>query len=90
MVATELALAGIKAVTVALGFWIVYLGWKAARARGSRAMLWFTVGMVLMTVGAISEGLAFQGLRWTLDQSHIAEAGVTLVAFGVLVYSLYA
>lgn len=43
-----------------------------------------------MTLGAISEGAAYQGLQWTIGQSHIFEAVVTLIAFAVLVYSLYA
>ena len=90
MASAILILSVLKAVTVALGFVIVYLGWKTYRARRQRSLFWLTMGMGLMTLGAISEGLAFQGLNWSLEQSHIVEAVVTLVAFGTLVYSLYA
>lgn len=90
MAQTELVLAAIKAATVVLGLVIIYLGWKAYGKGRQRSLFWLTVGMVFMTLGAISEGIAFQGLGWTIDQSHILEAIVTLVAFGVLVYSLYA
>lgn len=86
---TALILSALKLVTVALGFTIVYLGAKAYRASGRKSILWLTAGMAIMTLGAISEGIAFQGLDWGLDQSHIFEAVVTLVAFAVLVYSLY-
>lgn len=85
-----LVLSVLKLVTIALGFVIVYLGARAYRASRRKPLLWLTVGMGIMTLGAISEGLAFQGLRWSLEQSHVVEAVVTLVAFAVLVYSLYA
>lgn len=87
---TEIVLSGIKLVTVALGVLVVLLAWKAYRASRRKPLLWLTVGMLIMTLGAVSEGIAFQGLGWTIDQSHTFEAIVTLVAFGVLVYSLYA
>lgn len=87
--ATLAALSAIKLLTVALGFLIVYLGFKAYRASKRRSILWLFVGMGIMTLGAISEAAAFQGLGWSLDASHIFEAVVTLLAFGVLVYSLY-
>lgn len=87
---TEIILSGIKLVTVILGVLIVYLGWKAYRASRRRHLLWLTIGMLIMTLGAISEGAAYQGLRWTINQSHVFEAVVTLIAFAALVYSLYA
>jgi hypothetical protein len=87
---TTLILSAIKLVTVVLGVLVIYLAAKAYRSTRRRPLLWLTVGMAIMTLGAISEGLAYQGLQWSLDQSHIFEAIVTLVAFAVLVYSLYA
>lgn len=86
---TEVILSGLKLVTVALGVLVVYLAWKAYRVSRRQPLLWLTVGMLVMTLGAISEGAAFQGLGWTIEQSHIFEAIVTLVAFAILVYSLY-
>ena len=82
-------LSGLKIVTIALGFVIVYMGWKAWRTSRRAPVLWLTIGMAVMTAGALSEGAAFQGLHWTLEQSHLVEAVVTLIAFAVLVYSLY-
>jgi len=90
MTDTILILSGLKAVTVLLGLAIVYLGTKAYKASKRKPLLWLTVGMAIMTIGAISEGIAFQGLGWSLDQSHVFEAVFTLGGFGVLVYSLYA
>lgn len=87
---TEVTLTALKAVTVLLGALVVYLGGKAYLRTRRRPLLWLTVGMTIMTLGAISEGLAFQGLGWTIDMSHVFEGIVTLVAFAVLVWSLYA
>lgn len=87
---TEYLLVLLKIVTVVAGFFIVYLGLKAYRKNRQKSVLWLSVGMFVLTLGAIAEGAAFQGLDWNPDQSHIFEAIVTLVGFLVLVYSLYA
>lgn len=87
---TEVVLSVIKLFTVVLGVVVVYLGWKAYRQTRRKPLLWLTVGMGIMTLGAISEGIAFQGLGWAIERSHVFEAVVTLIAFAVLVYSLYA
>lgn len=89
MAADILVLSILKTITVALGFVVVYLGVKSYRATRKRPIFLLTLAMAIMTLGAISEGLAFQGLHWTLEQSHLVEAVVTLAAFAVLVYSLY-
>lgn len=86
---TILYLSIIKALTVLLGLVIVYLGVRAYRAQPRKPLLWLTIGIGVLTLGAISEGVAFQGLGWGLDQSHLFESFVTLAGFGVLVYSLY-
>lgn len=87
---TILVLSAIKAVTVILGLVVIGLGWRAYRASGRRPFLWLTVGLGLMTIGAIAEGAAYQGLNLSLDQAHVVEALFTLAAFAVLVYSLFA
>ncbi|HLE48291.1 MAG TPA: hypothetical protein VI818_08345 [Candidatus Thermoplasmatota archaeon] len=86
----ELILVLLKFFTILMGFYIVLLGYKAYRKQPHGNLLWLTVGMGILTLGAISEGLAYQGLGWTLDSSHVFEAVVTLMGFGVLVYSLFA
>lgn len=87
---TLATLTALKAVTVVLGLLIVFLALKAYRSTHRRAILVLGIGMAVMTLGAISEALAFQGLNWSLDQSHVFEGVVTLLGFAVLVYSLYA
>ncbi|MBI2077233.1 MAG: hypothetical protein HYT80_02510 [Euryarchaeota archaeon] len=86
----ELILVLLKFVTVLMGFYIVFLGYKAYRKQPHGNLLWLTIGMGILTVGAISEGIAYQGLGWAIESSHVFEAIVTLVGFGILVYSLFA
>lgn len=88
-VANQIPLVALKVLTVAIGFYIVYLGWRAYRAERRPPVLWLTIGMAILTVSAISEAAAYQGLCWGLDQSHFAEGAVTFVGFLVLLYSLY-
>lgn len=85
-----MVLSVVKTVTVLLGFVVLYLGWKAYHKTRATHLFWLVMGMGLMTLGAISEGIAFQGFGWSLDQSHVLESVVTLAGFAVLVYSLYA
>jgi hypothetical protein len=84
-----LLLSALKSLTVLLGLAIVALAAKAFFASRRRPAFWLAVGMAVLTLGAISEGLAFQGLGWSLAASHVFEAFVTLAGFAVLVYSLY-
>lgn len=85
---TVIALSVIKLITIVLGFVIVYLGTKAYRNTRRKPLLWLTVGMAVMTLGAITEGAVYQGYG-SLDLAHLVEAVITLIAFGVLIYSLY-
>lgn len=88
LISTELFLVIIKFLTVLAGFYIVFLAFKAYKQRPSKNVLWLAIGMGILTLGAISEGIAFQAIGWTIDQSHIFEAVVTLIGFVVLVYSV--
>jgi hypothetical protein len=88
LISTELFLVIIKFFTVLAGFYIVFLAFKAYRQRPTRNLFGLMVGMGILTLGAISEGIAYQAIGWTIDQSHIFEAVVTLAGFVVLVYSV--
>lgn len=79
----------LKLITVFAGFYIVYLGLRAYSKLRQKHILYLTLGMGVLTLGAISEGLA-QALGWDLNPSHIFEAVVTLAGFLILVYSLIA
>lgn len=78
-----------KLVTIGLGFLIAYQAFRGYRAHGSRPMLFVAAGFILISVGAVIEGVLFE-----LAGLDLFEAGAiqtTIVAAGMLVilYSLY-
>lgn len=81
-------LAAVKLLTVLAGAYIVFKGIRAYRKMPEPHLLWLVLGMLVLTIGAVSEGLALQGLGWSTNQSHVFEALVTLAGFMILVYSL--
>lgn len=89
MVDTILLLSALKIVTVALGAVFLGITLKAYVRRPNRGMLVLFFAVGLLTVSAVAEGLAYQALGLTLDQSHIIEALFTLAGFAVLVYSVW-
>lgn len=84
-----LLLSAIKIVTVALGAVFLGITWRAYRRQPNRGLFVLFIAVVLMTVAAVAEGLAFQALGLSLDQAHVVEALFTLAAFAVLVYSVW-
>lgn len=84
-----LLLSVIKIATVALGAVFLWITWRAYRRQPNPGMLVLFAAVILMTVGAVAEGLAFQALGLSLDQAHIIEALFTLAGFAVLVYSVW-
>lgn len=89
MVDEILLLSAIKIVTVALGAVFLAITWRAYRRAPNPGMLVLFAAVVLMTVAAVAEGLAFQALGLSLDQAHVIEALFTLAGFAVLVYSVW-
>jgi hypothetical protein len=84
-----LAVVAVKTGTLLLGGLITFLALKAARRTGSSALRALGVGFGLVTVGAILAGVGHQFTGLSLAHSVIIESSLTLVGFGVIVYSLY-
>jgi heme A synthase len=85
-----LVLTVLKTLTVLLGLAFLYYTGRAYKRRKSREFALLFVAIALLTVAAISEGLAFQGLKLSLDDAHVIEGIFTLAGFAVLVYSVVA
>ncbi len=84
-----LLLSVIKIVTVVLGSVFLGITWRANRRQPNRGLLMLFLAVVLMTVGAVAEGLAFRAVGLSLDQAHLIEGLFTLAGFAVLVYSVW-
>lgn len=89
MVDEILLLSIIKIATVVLGAVFLGITWRAYRRQPNRGLLVLFIAVVLMTVAAVAEGLAFRAIGLSLDQAHIIEALFTVAGFAVLVYSVW-
>jgi hypothetical protein len=78
-----------KLITVALGLLITYQAYRGYRVHGSEPMLYVAVGFLLITVGAVIEGVLFEVFELSIFVAGAIQT--TLVAAGMLVvlYSLY-
>jgi len=85
-----LALGLIRGATALLGAVIVAFALKAYWRARRRGLLYFTLGVGTVTVGFAIEGVAFELLGLPLATVSAIEAVFTLVAFGLLVFSLFA
>jgi len=78
-----------KLVTMALGFLIAYQAYVAHRRSGSESMRYVAVGFVLISFGAVIEGVLFDVVGLTLhDSGTVATAFVAVGMLSVL-YALY-
>lgn len=85
---TELII--MKVVTIALGGVFLWYAGRAYLKTRSRQMMVLLLAVALLTVSSVSEGIAYQGgSGLPLEISHVLEGAVTLVAFAVLVASLF-
>ncbi len=85
---TILLLTIIKTATVLAGAWFLGLTWRANRRVPNRGFRILIAAMVLMTIGAVAEGLAFRAVGLSLDQAHLIEGVFTLAGFAVLLASV--
>ena len=79
----------IKVVTVAIGVWIVRLLLRGHRREKSQSMLFLAIGFILITVGAIIEGILFEFFDYSLLEVNIVGSMVTLGGLIFVVYSIY-
>jgi hypothetical protein len=78
-----------KAVTLLFGGILTLLSLRAYRRTGSPALRALTVGIGLLTAGAILGGALHQLLGLPLKTSATLQSVFTAIGFGVLTYSLY-
>lgn len=83
------ALSAMRAMTAGLGAIIVGFGARAYRRTRRRTLLWFTMGIGVATFGFLAEGALFQWQGWSLEAAAALESALTLLAFAMLVGSLF-
>lgn len=84
-----LALSALRAMSAGLGAIMVGFGLRAYLRTRRPTMLWFTSGIAVATFGFLIEGALFQWMGWPLESAAALESSLTLVAFAMLVGSLF-
>ena len=82
-------LRALKAAILLIGGVIVYLAWNSYRRERNRSMLFLAVGFGFVTIGAVLAGVFFEILKAELLTSNIAEAGMVIVGFAFILYSIF-
>jgi hypothetical protein len=78
-----------KTVTLLFGGMLTLLSLRAYRRTGSPALRALTVGIGLVTTGAILGGALHQVLGLPLETGATLQSVFTAVGFGIITYSLY-
>ncbi|WP_415381301.1 hypothetical protein [Halosimplex sp. TS25] len=87
---TTVALALTKAATLLFGAILTGLAWRAYRRTSDPALRALSVGIGLVTVGAILGGTLHRVVRIDLVVAASVQSAFTAGGFAVLTYSLYA
>ena len=77
-------------ITLVFGAAIVSFAYRAHRRTGSRALRALTIGLGLVTIGALFGGLFHQLAGGSLLQGVAVQSGFSAAGFVVLAYSLVA
>lgn len=83
------AIVVLKSVILLLGSAITYVAFKAYRRTGNHSLRALSVGFAVVTLGALLAGIAEQVLGVPLETGVLINSVLTLVGFGIIVYSLY-
>lgn len=74
--------------SLALGSWIVIMVFKGYKRTKAQPMMFLSVGMGLITLGAFVEGILLQFLGWTPNEAHALESSLNVLGFLTILYSV--
>lgn len=78
-----------KLITMALGFFIAYQAYRGYRVYDSKPMLYVAVGFLIISVGAVIEGLLFEVVGLEIFIAGTVQTIIVAVGMVVILYSLY-
>jgi hypothetical protein len=78
-----------KLVTVALGLLITYQAYRGYSTYGSEPMRYVAIGFLLITVGAVLEGVLFEVFDLSLFVAGAIQTSLVAAGMLVVLYSLY-
>lgn len=78
-----------KFITMALGFVIAYQAYRGFRRNDSRPMLYVAVGFLIISAGAVIEGILFDVVHLTIFQASTVQTAIVAVGMCAILYALY-
>ena len=79
----------LKTVILLLGGGISYIAYRASRRTGAPSLRALSIGFGVITVGALLAGIANQVFGVSFRLGVFLNSLLTVVGFGVIIYSLY-
>ena len=86
----ETVLLALRLVGFAIGGGFLYFTLRAYRRHRTRSMMMLMAATALWMVSIVIEGLALKGLGLSIDQAHVTESIVMIVASTFLLLSVLA
>lgn len=83
-------IAATQTLTMLTGGFVTMLAWRAYQRTGAPALRALSVGLGLVTVGALLAGAVHQIARTNIETAIAVQSTAMAVGFAVLAYSLYA
>lgn len=84
---TELIIA--KLITMALGIIIAAQAYRGYRRSNSKPMLYVAVGFVLISIGAVIEGILFDVFHFSIFDAGTVQTGIVALGMLSVLYALY-
>jgi NhaP-type Na+/H+ and K+/H+ antiporter len=78
-----------KTIILLLGGLITYLSYKAYRRTRAAALRALTIGVGIITLGALFAGVAHQLIGVSLTAGVLINSILTMLGFAIITYSLY-
>jgi hypothetical protein len=78
-----------KVITMCLGFLVAHQAYVGYRTHGSDAMLYVAIGFLVVSVGAVIEGVLFEVVGLTIYQAGTVQTSIVAAGMVVILYSLY-
>lgn len=78
-----------KLVTMLLGVLIAYQAYRGYRRSGSQPMLYVAIGFVLISVGAVIEGILFDVFHFSIFDAGTVQTAIVAVGMLCILYALY-
>lgn len=78
-----------KLVTMALGFLIAYQAYRGYQRNDSQSMLYLAIGFVIISFGAVIEGILFDVVGLSFHNSGLVATIIVALGMLTILYALY-